>query len=351
MKKYYALYEKIKNLILSGEYKAGQKLPSKRVMADMSGCSQITVMNAYGILEAEGYITAVEKRGYFVDDINAHYYAPTKPTLIERLSEQECNVKDDFEHSLWFKTVRKVITERGNQLFVKCNAEGCSALRNSIADYLLRYRGMVASPDRIIIGSGSEQLYETVVKILGRDKIFGIEDPSYKQIEKVYNEEGVTVKKLKMGGDGIKSDYLNASDFNVLHVTPFTSYPSGVTASIKKRYEYLSWANRTGGYIVEDDFSSEFFKPGNPIQSLYSLSDNERVIYINTFSKSISPSIRIGYMILPTSLISIYKERVGGFSCSVPVLDQYVLAEFISSGSFERHLNRVRRKMNKELKN
>lgn len=348
MKKYYSLYEKLKNLIISGEYKAGQKLPSKRVMADMTGYSQITVMNAYGILEEEGYVNAIEKRGYFVDDINAQKIMPKKPVLIEKLSEEEGEIDGNFEYSLWFKTVRKVIAERGVKLFVKSPNEGLAVLRNSISDYLLRYRGMIAPPERIIIGSGSEQLYETAVKLLGRDKVFGIEEPSYKQIEKVYIEEGVKIVKLKMGKNGIESEFLKSGDFNVLHVTPFSSYPSGVTASIKKRYEYLNWVDKKDGYIIEDDFKSEFFKPGNPIQPLYSLSDKQKVIYINTFSKSISPSMRIGYMILPENLLSIYKERLGGFSCSVPVLDQYVLAEFISSGSFERHLNRVRRKMNKE---
>jgi GntR family transcriptional regulator/MocR family aminotransferase len=134
-----------------------------------------------------------------------------------------------------------------------------------------------------------------------------------------------------------------------LHVTPFSSFPSGVTATVKKRYEYLNYARKNNGYIIEDDFASEFFIPGNPIQSLYGLDGGERVVYVNTFSKSLSPAMRIGYMIIPESLIYIYKEKADGFSCSVPVLDQYVLSEFISSGGFERHLSRVRRKMNKKV--
>ena len=129
----------------------------------------------------------------------------------------------------------------------------------------------------------------------------------------------------------------------MLHVTPFRSYPTDVTTSILKKYEYLRWANDTN-YIVEDDFNSEFFKPGQPVETLYSLDSNSRVIYLNTFSKSLSPSMRIGYMILPDKLLGVYTEKLGGFSCSVPVLDQYVLAEYISSGNFERHLNRIRRK-------
>ncbi|MBR3804870.1 MAG: PLP-dependent aminotransferase family protein [Clostridia bacterium] len=348
MKKYLSVYEKIKNEILSGVYKAGDKIPSKRVMVDITGFSEITVMNAYSLLESEGYIEARERSGYFVCEIDVIVKsAPHKP--FEMLPIEVEPIGDEFEYSLWFKTVRKVISEKDKELFIKSPTEGCAVLRNAISDYLLRYRGMVAPPERIIIGSGSEQLYETAVKILGKDKVYGIEDPSYKQIEKVYLETGVKIKKLKMGEEGIETGELESSGVKVLHVTPFSSFPSGVTATVKKRYEYLNYARKNNGYIIEDDFASEFFIPGNPIQSLYGLDGGERVVYVNTFSKSLSPAMRIGYMIIPESLIYIYKEKTDGFSCSVPVLDQYVLSEFISSGSFERHLSRVRRKMNKKV--
>ncbi|MBO7213860.1 MAG: PLP-dependent aminotransferase family protein, partial [Clostridia bacterium] len=317
-------------------------------MADMTGYSQITVENAYGILEQEGYIIPKERSGYFVCEINAFSKESGEAIKRVKLEEPTPPKSEAFEYSLWFKTVRKVISEKDKELFVKAPTEGCAVLRNAISDYLYRYRGMIAPPDRIIIGSGSEQLYELAVKILGKDLLYGIEDPSYKQIEMVYSGCGVKTKKLKMGSDGILSEELLSSGVNVLHVTPFSSFPSNVTASIQKRYEYLNYAKTNNAYIVEDDFASEFFIPGNPIQSLYGISGGDRVIYINTFSKSLSPAMRIGYMIIPESLIYIYKEKTKGFSCSVPVLDQYVLSEFIDSGSFERHLSRVRRKMNKK---
>lgn len=342
MKKYLQIYRSVKGEIENGLYKAGQKLPSKRVMADISGCSEITVMTAYSMLESEGYIEPKERSGYFVSRIEKVNNAPV---IIEKLPEpNNVEVGGGFEYSLWIKTVRQVLQEKSSELFLKAPTEGCAVLRNAISEYLLRYRGIFAPPERIIIGSGSEQLYEIAIKILGKDKVYAIENPSYSQIERVYNEQGVKIVKLSMGKDGIESSELKNEFFNVLHVTPFSSFPSGVTASAKKRKEYLSVIGQKG-YIVEDDFSSEFFPPGKPIPSLFGMSD--RVVYINTFSKSLSPAMRIGYMIIPKSLINIYKEKQKGFSCSVPVLDQYVLAEFISSGSFERHLNRVRRKMNK----
>jgi GntR family transcriptional regulator/MocR family aminotransferase len=156
---------------------------------------------------------------------------------------------------------------------------------------------------------------------------------------------GAKICPLKVTEDGFDSNELDKKQFDLLHVTPFHSYPSGITTPIGKRYEYLKWAQMNKSYIIEDDFDSEFFIPGHPIESLYSLDQSSSVIYINTFSKSLSPSMRMGYMILPEALIPIYDEILGKFSCSVPVLDQYVLAEFINSGSFERHLNRMRRKI------
>lgn len=348
MKKYYNLYLEIKDKILSGEYLADEKLPSKRIMSDKSGYSIITVERAYEMLEDEGYIYTLQRSGYFVAKIDAIKNDSSPRTPFTHIEEKRALPKErDFEYALWFKTLRKVISERGEELFVRSPSEGCAVLRNALSDYLYRYRGMTADPRRIIIGSGSEQLYEIAVKILGRDKIYGIEDPSYSQIKAVYLEEGAKICPLRFGAEGIESSALRSSDFDVLHVTPFHSYPSGVTTSISKRYEYLKWAHENKSYIIEDDFDSEFFMPGHPIESLYSLDSTESVIYINTFSKSLSPSMRMGYMILPSRLVPEYEKRMGNFSCSVPVLDQYALAEFINSGSFERHLNRVRRKMKK----
>ncbi len=344
MKKYYAVYKDIKKRILSSEYVAGDKLPSKRVAADKYGCSVITVESAYGMLLDEGYIESRERSGYFVCKIDALYKGDIGEFRIEHLDEGiQRHEKQDFEYSLWFKTIRKVISERGEELFVKSPNMGCAVLRNVLADYLYKSRGMIAKPQNIVIGSGAEQLYETVVKLLGRDKIYGIENPSYPKIETVYVGEGAHIKKLKMGNDGIDSEELLNSDVDVLHVTPYRSFPTDVTTSILKKYEYLRFAG-TDKYIVEDDFNSEFYKTGQQLEPLYSLDKSGRVIYINTFSKSLSPSMRIGYMILPDGLLTAYEESLGELSCSVPVLDQYVLAEYISSGNFVRHLNRIRRK-------
>ena len=346
-KKYYALYKQVQKAILSGEYSAGERLPSKRTMADLSGCSVITVEAAYELLEREGYISSKERSGYFVCRIDALGREDKGDiAVIEHLAADNIRPVDELEHSIWFRTVRKVMSERGAELFSKSPNKGCAVLRNALSDYLYRYRGMLAQPGQIIIGSGAEQLYESVIRILGRDKVYGIENPCYEQIKAVYSGYDVQLCPLDMGKDGILAGQLDEKKFDVLHVTPFNSYPSGITASISKRWEYLGWAAKSGGYIIEDDFASEFFRPGHPIQSLYSLDTGSSVIYINTFSKSLSPSMRMGYMILPLQLTESYDAKLSAYSCSVPTFEQYVLAEFISGGHFERHLNRLRRRMN-----
>ena len=199
-------------------------------------------------------------------------------------------------------------------------------------------------PGQIVIGSGAEYLYGLIVQLLGRGRVFALEDPSYDKIRRVYQAHGVTCEMLRLGSDGIRSDELARAKATVLHVTPFHSFPSLVTASAGKRREYLRWAKERGGYIVEDDFDSEFSVSTKSEDTLFSLEPEQSVIYMNTFSKTIAPSMRVGYMVLPPALAERFRREVGFYSCTVPVFEQYVLAELIGSGDFERHINRIRRK-------
>ena len=184
--------------------------------------------------------------------------------------------------------------------------------------------------------------------MLGRDLIYAIESPSYEKIEAVYRANNVKLKLLPLQSDGIDTEALNNSDADVLHITPYRSFPSGVTADASKRYEYLRWAG-CDRFIIEEDFESEFSVMSKPQETLFSMSDADNVIYLNTFSKTISPAVRIGYMVLPKRLVAEFQKRVGFYSCSVPTFEQLVIADFISSGNFERHINRVRRKNRREI--
>jgi GntR family transcriptional regulator/MocR family aminotransferase len=294
----------------------------------------------------EGYVYARQRSGYYVQPIQGlspAIPAPHEPLRLLPMEQPSPEPRDGFPYSLWFKTLRHVMSEYGPQLVERSPNKGCALLRNAIAAYLLRYRGMHAQPEQIIVGSGSEQLYGTVVRMLGSERLYAIESPSYGQIPAAYQGAGAAVDPLPIGPDGIESAALGRTKATVLHVTPFHSYPTGVTAPAAKRFEYLEWAKTPGRYIVEDDFDSEFFMPGKPLESLYSMDKAGRVIYMNTFSKSLSPAIRMGYMILPPALLPIYDQQLGMYSCTVPPLEQYALGEFIAKGYFEQHLNRKRR--------
>ena len=186
------------------------------------------------------------------------------------------------------------------------------------------------------------------MQLLGRERVFALEDPSYEKIRRVYLANGVRCDLLRLGNDGILSSELKRTNASVLHVTPFHSFPSGVTASAGKRSEYVRWAAERGGYIVEDDFDSEFTLSSKAEDTLFSLEPQRSVLYLNTFTKTVAPSMRSGYMVLPESLVEPFEGAVGFYSCTVPVFEQYVLAELLNNGDFERHINRVRRRRRKQ---
>jgi GntR family transcriptional regulator/MocR family aminotransferase len=227
--------------------------------------------------------------------------------------------------------------------------EGLLELRQEIRLYLARNKGIHASVEQIIIGSGAEYLYNLIIALLGRNKIYGIEKPSYKKIEQVYRSSGVEICMLPLSKDGIDTSSLLSSKTDILHTTPYRSYPTGVTATASKRHEYIRWASTNSRYIVEDDFESEFSVSSKPEETLFSLSENDNVVYMNTFSKTVSPALRVGYMVLPKHLVEDFKNKLGFLSCTVPTFEQLLLTELISSGDFERHINRVRRKKRKEI--
>lgn len=379
------LYLKIKSDIMAGVLIAEEKLPSKRELAEHLSISVITVENAYAMLEEEGYIHSKPRSGFYVSElsnlIRAAYAGRSTgvgrgdtsadrnaseshidmqvssaaqsgraasgstgsgPTArsVQMLPEDE--ILAEQSPARLARYVRRVLSERPEIVQMRPPHYGCAVLRNAIAGFLRRYRGMDVSPRNIIIGSGAEYLYGMLVQLFGRNVTFGIESPSYEKIEQVYRANGARLDFLKMGKNGIASAALKSTQAKILHVSPYHSYPTGVTATAEKRYEYLAWAHENQGYIIEDDFDSEFAFYRRPIEPLFSLDHSQRVIYMNTFSKSISPSIRVAYMILPDPLLEIYDEKLSFYSCPVPVLDQYVLAAFIDDGAFERHLGKLR---------
>ena len=345
---YLQLYKYIKDDIIAENYPYNSKIPSKRNLAEETGVSTITVEHAYALLCEEGYIEARERSGFVVIFRKSDGFAVSNRQHTTHISTNTVHASHQFPASVLSKTMRKVLTDRGDLILERSPNLGCVELRDAIRHYLARNRGISVDAEQIVIGSGSEYLYGLIIELLGRDRIYAIESPSYKKIEEVYKVAEITYERLPLTSSGIDSGALFKSKADVLHTTPYRSYPSGVTATASKRHDYISWAGRHDRYIIEDDFESEFSISTKPIETLFSLSDNN-VIYLNTFSKTISPSLRVGYMILPRHLVKEFGTKLGFYSCTVPTFMQQVLSELINNGDFERHINRVRRSMRKEL--
>ena len=347
---YMQLYTQIRDDIVNGIYPYNSKLPSKRSLAEETDVSTITVEHAYGLLCDEGYVESKERSGYIVCFRKADGFASMASTAHTYHQAVEANHSyPDFSLSILSKTMRRVLTEHGDLLLEKSPNYGCTELREAIKQYLARNRGISVDLEQIVVGSGSEYLYGLIVELFGRNRVFAIESPSYKKIEQVYKATEIRYELLPLTHTGIESKALADSSANILHTTPYRSYPSGVTATASKRHEYVRWASENDRYIIEDDFESEFSVSTKPTETLFALSKHDNVIYLNTFSKTISPSLRIGYMVIPKHLVNVYEEKLGFYSCTVPSFMQYVLTELLNNGDFERHINRVRRKMRKDL--
>ena len=346
---YLQIYRQIRDDIIAENYPYNSKLPSKRNLAVETGVSTVTVEHAYALLCDEGYVEARERSGFVVIFRRSDGFAATSEQHTLQKMHSEGSGIPDFPLSVLSKTMRRVLSEQGDFLLLKPQNCGCIELREAIRHYLARNRGIKVDSEQIIIGSGSEYLYGLIIELLGRERIYAIESPSYKKIEQVYKAAEVRYDTLILTSAGIDSHSLAKTKADVLHTTPYRSYPSGVTATASKRHEYVAWATEKDRYIIEDDFESEFSVSGKPTETLFSLSDADNVIYLNTFSKTISPSLRVGYMVLPKRLVEPFHTKLGFYSCTVPTFMQYVLTELINNGDFERHINRVRRNKRKEL--
>jgi GntR family transcriptional regulator/MocR family aminotransferase len=378
VKRYLKVYEQVREDIINGRYTVGTKLPSKRVMAEAMGVSVITIEHAYELLAEEGYISPREKSGYFVSfDDKEIYTGVNSKSVIHAENRNNSAVRADkkpvgsfskvnatdeikssslsvpkFSYSIYAKTVRRVLSEYDSYIMNKSPKNGTEELRNAIAGYLGRSRRLVVSPDQIIVGAGAEYLYGLIVQTFGRDIVYGVESPSYQKIAKVYTAGGADIHMLKLGNDGIESEELWNANVKLLHITPYRSFPSGVTASAAKKREYLKWSRKNDAYIVEDDFESEFTPSRKPEETIFSLDEEGRVMYVNTFTRTIGSYVRAAYMVLPTNLLSFFEEKTGFYECPVPTLDQLVIASLLNSGDFERHINKVRRNnRKKEIEN
>ena len=342
---YEALYRAIRGDILTGNLAAGEKLPSKRALAENLEVSKITVETAYNQLLAEGYIVSREKIGYFVEDIpHRHTASPVKPvpkeTPAPALVDLTANGSGRFPFSAWSRLQREIMLDYGEKLLLPMPNRGIAELRQAIADHLAAFRGMKADPENILIGAGTDFLYNILVQLLGRDKVYALEEPGYDKTRHIYTAAGARCVSAPMDEMGVKPDGL--TEAGVLHISPSHHFPTGIVTPVSRRLELLDWAAEER-WIIEDDYDSEFRFHAHPMPTMQALDRAGRVVYLNTFSKSLAPSIRISYMVLPEKLMEKFRRELSFYSCTVPSFEQYTLARFIAGGWFEKHINRMRK--------
>ena len=348
---YEYLYRRIRADILGGVLAAGERLPSKRSLAEHLRVSVITVETAYQQLEAEGYVHTLPKRGFFVSPVDRVPTAtapasispePVTPVWQLDLSRNRADTSR-FPVATWARLTRQVLSE--GVFLAPAPHQGLLELRQAIADDLRDFKGMAVLPEQIVIGAGAEYLYLLLAQLLGPDgnAVFAVEDPGYPKIRQVYGKCGVLCRPVPLDRQGMDLEALAASGAAVAHISPAHHYPTGLVTPIGRRQALLRWAEDRGGYIIEDDYDSEFRFTGRPIPTLQSIDSGGRVIYMNTFSLTISPSMRVGFMVLPPRLLERYRRELDFYACTVPALDQHVLARFLDRGCYEQHLSRMRK--------
>ena len=343
---YESLYRAIREDILSGALQPGEKLPSKRALAANLEVGKTTVEGAYAQLLEEGYIVSRERSGFFVEQVERPLVRkspaprPLPPADEPPKADLTGNGTGQFPFSVWIRLQREVILDYGEQLLLPLHAQGALELRQAIARNLADFRGLTIDPDCILVGAGTDFLYNLLLQLLGQDKVYAVEDPGYGKIGKIYRAGGVRCLPIPMDDQGIRPECLG--DAQVLHISPSHHFPTGLVTPLPRRRALLDWARKRGGWIIEDDYDTEFRFRGRPMPAMQAM-DPDRVIYKNTFSKTLAPSIRISYMVLPPALMETFREKLGFYGCTVPSFEQYTLARFLDRGYFEKHINRMRK--------
>ncbi len=347
---YEQLYNFIKNDIIDGKISSDYKLPSKRRLANHLKISIITIENAYDQLLSEGYIYSIPRKGFFVTKIDNKY--SYNNTTIYKVEKQEFNKKYDYEFktntvdinhfpfSTWTKLLREILRDKDKELLDKSESKGILELRIEISKFLKEFRNIDVSPEQIIVGSGSEYLFNIIIQLLGTDKRYGVENPGYPKIPQILMSNNIRPNYIKLDNEGIIIDKLDNID--ILHITPSHQFPLGIVTPVKRRMEILKWAIENDSYIIEDDYDSEFRYTGKPIPALQSMDKSGRVIYLNTFTKNLAPALRISYMVLPIELLKKYESNLLFYSNTVSRFEQHTLARFMKNGQFERYLYKMR---------
>ena len=336
------LYNALRAEILSGRIAAGEKMPSKRQLAEHLHVSTATVEAAYGRLTSEGYCESRPRSGiYAANELPQTGAVPhEKPVAIRWDFSTGAADAEHFPFSTWARLMREVLSEQNKALLLSGDPQGSPALRQEIAGMMLRLRGIEVSPENIVLGAGTEVLVTALVSLLGREKLFAVEDPGYSRVRRILVASGARIAPTPLLDGAIDVRALYMSGAGAAYVTPSHQFPLGGEMNARERASLLRWAKETGGYILEDDYDSEFRFAGVSLPALKALDDSEQVIYMNTFARTLAPGLRLSFMVLPTALIGRYRAMHA--ACSVPGFEQETLRKFISGGYLERHVARMR---------
>ena len=374
---YEYLYQQIRSDILSGSIEAGEHLPSKRALAEHLGVSVITVENAYDQLVAEGYVYSLPRRGFYAremperasvqpgppapalgsrpdndasaDDIDRDLPGPGRASANDAVRfdfASPSSIAASAGARLWSKALRSALASEPDEvLYGPSPAQGSLRLRCAIAHHLKANRGMDADPACIVVGAGAQLLDVQLAQLFGTTRTFAVEDPGYLRLTHIYQALGARVRHIAMDSQGVSVDDLAAKRADVLHLMPSHQFPTGRVTSIARRYELMGWAaSATGRYLIEDDYDCEFRLAGRPVPPLASIDATGRVVYTNTFSRSLSSALRLAYMVLPPTLMERYTRELSFYSSTVSSIDQVVLARLLEDGSYERHVSRIRKR-------
>jgi GntR family transcriptional regulator / MocR family aminotransferase len=351
---YQQLYEYIKGEIRTGRMEYNVKLPSKRKLSAYLNISQNTIQTAYDQLIEEGYIVALAKRGFFVSPLDNILDLDLKSVdnyIEDQVSGNELEYDfsyhgvdhESFPFTIWRRLTKEAINEYDRNLLKPGSSQGSRELRVSIAKYLRHSRGVNCSPEEIVISSGTESLFQILIQLLGQEYVYGIENPGYEKLNLLFKSNNAKFQTIDIDTKGMKIEEIEKSGADILCITPAHQFPSGGIMPVTRRIKILNWAyEKENRYIIEDDYDSEFKYSGKPIPALFGLDTYDKVIYMGSLSKSLSPSIRVSYMVLPELLLKKYREKLSFIVCPVPTIDQKVLQRFIEDGHFERHINRMR---------
>ena len=355
---YQQIYEHIRQEIREGKLLAGERLPSTRSLAEYLQVARSTVDYAYDQLLSEGYIEAKPYKGYFVCRLEGIFTMEqremTEPEVVRPDSEEDgIQVQIDFSpygidmtgfpFGVWKRITKNILNDSNSELFAQGEPQGDYDLRMTISRYLHSSRGVNCRPEQIIVGAGNDYLLLLLEKILGRHVGIAMENPTYKRAYRIFQSFAYRIYTVDMDDKGMRADKLLELPVRAAYVMPSHQYPTGAVMTIGRRAELLRWAEKEPDrYLIEDDYDSEFRYRGKPIPSLQSSDKRGKVIYIGTFSKAIAPAIRVSYMVLPESLLEVYRRDCSFYSCTVSRIDQRILNEFIRDGYFERHLNKMR---------